>query len=209
MTPGKNLQSSYALTPTESHNKAQGREAHPGLEDHDETNAEGVPHGILLHINWARMYIVTDFGVPYVAKELRPFRPNRLAAIQATWAQCRAFDEKHWYEAVPNHVPKFSILQRLLAHTVYNPLAEIEVEWRIAGETSLPEIVAEVQKGLEWDDDGIQQWFGADEVLKLLRSATTFDEMLDRVECVCGGFEVDGRLRKTVDDVLGKNEASH
>jgi len=69
------------------------------------------------------------------------------------------------------------------------------------------EIIAEVEKGLEKDDDIIQQWFDAEEVLKLLRSARTFDEMLDRVECVRGGFEADERLRKIVRKVLGRNKA--
>jgi len=67
----------------------------------------------------------------------------------------------------------------------------------------LKEIIEEVEKGLEKDDDIIQQWFSADEVLRLLRSAKTFDEMVDRVRCVCGKFETDERLRKVVDAVLG------
>jgi hypothetical protein len=52
-------------------------------------------------------------------------------------------------------------------------------------------------------DDGIQQWLGSNDVLKLLRSATTFDEMVDAVRCVCGEFESDARLQPIVDRVLG------
>ncbi len=148
------------------------------------------------------MYVVVEHGVPHVARELRPFQPNRLAAMQATWLHCKAFDADSRYELKAHEEPSFSALQRILAHTFYNPSAGIQVEWRIVGESSLAGIVVEVEKGLKKDDDIIQQWFGADDVLKLLRSATTFDEMLDRVECVCGGFDVDERLRKIVDDVL-------
>jgi len=151
------------------------------------------------------MYVVIEHGVPRVAKELRPYQPNRLAAMQKSWLHCEAFDADSRYEAKPDKEPSFSAFQRILAHTICNPSSGIQVDWHIAGESSLAEIVAEVEKGLDKDDDIIQQWFGANDILRLLRSATTFAEMLDRVECVCGGFEVDDRLRTIVEDVLGKS----
>lgn len=151
-----------------------------------------------------KMFIVTEYGVPHVTKELRAYRPDCLSAMKISWSHCKAFDAESRYEPKPNGMPSFSVLQRILAHTIYNPSSRIQVDWQVAGESSLAEIIAEVEKGLEKDDDIIQQWFGADDVLKLLRSACTFDEMLDRVECLCGGFELDDRLREIVDDVLGK-----
>ena len=153
------------------------------------------------------MYIVIQYGIPHVSEELKPFTPNRLAAINATWKNCKAFDATSRYEARPDEAPSFTSLQRFLAHTVYNPETSILVDWHAYGECSLGEIVSEVEKGLERDDDIIQQWFGGDKVMTLLRSAKTFEEMVDRVRCVCGEFEVDQRLQKIVESVLGPEAA--
>src|SRR5687767_61856 len=81
--------------------------------------------------------------------------------------------------------------QRFLAHVIYSPKTGVMRRWEPAGTYVLTDIVAEVERGLETDDDIIQQWFGADDVLKLLRSAATFDEMADAIRCVCGEFEID------------------
>ena len=148
-------------------------------------------------------FIVTAYGIPSITKELTPFYPNRLAAMGKSWSYCKAFDGLSRYEPRPERKPSFSIFQRFLANTFYNPPTGICVAWQVSGACTLKEIIEEVEKGLEKDDDIIQQWFSADEVLKLLRSANTFDEMVDRVRCVCGEFETDERLRKVVDVVLG------
>jgi hypothetical protein len=153
------------------------------------------------------MFIVTYLGTPSVEASLEPLRPNRLAAMATTWRSCKAFDGTSRYEPVPEREPTFGFLQRLLAHTVYNPPVGIAIDWKRTGDCDLNEIIAEVAKGLENDDDGIQQWFGTEDVLKLLRSATSFDEMVDRIECVCGGFEADERLKRIVDAVLSPDPA--
>jgi len=154
-----------------------------------------------------RIFIVTEYGIPRVAEELKPYSPNRLAAMKASWSQCKAFDGTSRFEPKLKQELSFSTVQRLLAHTIYNPSAGVRVEWAITGVCTLAEIVAEVEKGLGEDDDIIQQWFGAGVVLTLLRSATTFDEMVDRVRCICGEFETDDRLRRIVDHVLGTTDA--
>jgi len=161
-------------------------------------------HDVLLE---QKMYVVTEYGIPHVTEELKPYRLNRLAAIKATWLNCRAFDGVSRYEARPNRPPSFTALQRFLAHTVHNPMTDIEVKWHVAGDCDLSDILTEVEKGLEKDDDIIQQWFGAEDVMKLLRSANTFEEMIDRVRCVCGEFESEPRLREIVEAVLGPREA--
>ena len=94
-------------------------------------------------------------------------------------------------------------MERVLAHTVYNPKTDVICSWEASGPCELSDIVAEVERGLRSDDDIIQQWFDADEVLKLLRSASTFDEMLDAVRCLSGEFETDHRLRAIVDRLFG------
>ena len=152
------------------------------------------------------MYVITEYGIPHVTEELKPFSPNRLAAMKATWLNCSAFDGVSRYEARPNRPPAFTSVQRFLAHTVYNPMTDIELEWHVVGDCDLSDILAEVEKGLETDGDIIQQWFDGKEVMKLLRSANSFEELVDRVRCICGEFEGDSRLEKIVESVLGPRE---
>ena len=153
------------------------------------------------------MFVVTENGFPHVTDRLKPFRPNRLAVMAKAWSESKAYDEKSRWRPQPIELPSFNRFQKFLAHTFYNPKTDIEIPWEADGESTLSEIVSDVERGLEKDDDIIQQWFGADDVLKLLRSATTFEEMCDRVECVCGGFEADDRLRNIVVGQLGNEWA--
>jgi len=155
------------------------------------------------------MYIVTEFGTPSLSDSLDESDPlSRLAVMQRGWQHCFAFDIHQRYRCLPSHQPQLGKIQRFLAHVIYNPTTDVTTHWEPSGSYALSDIVAEVERGLETDDDGIQQWFGADEVLKLLRSATTFEEMIDAVRCVCGEFESDPRLRTIVDSVLGPSPDS-
>ena len=151
------------------------------------------------------MFVVTENGFPHVVEQLKPIRPNRLSVMAASWSQSKAYDGGSRWQPKAVDTPTFNLLQRFLAHTFYNPSVDLEISWEVSGDCSLAEIVSDVERGLEQDDDIIQQWFAADEVLKLIRSATTFDEMVDRIRCICGEFEAHDRLRKVVNSVLGKN----
>jgi len=155
------------------------------------------------------MFIVTEYGSPHAESSLGEQGPlNRLALMKQTWTHCWAFDAEQRYRCVPSHQPKVGAVQRILARSVFNPTTDVMLRWEAMGPYGLSEIVAEVERGLKWDDDIIQQWFDADEVLKLLRSASTFDEMVDAVRCVCGEFDADSRLRAIVDRVLGPTSYS-
>lgn len=155
------------------------------------------------------MFIVTEFGVPHVADSLEASPPlHRLAVVGRTWLRCFAFDAHQRYCLLPSYEPRIGAVQRLLARVCYNPLTDVVTRWEPAGSYVLADIVAEVERGLQTDDDCIQQWFGADEVLKLLRSATTFPEMADAIRCVCGEFERDARLELIVRRVLGQSPDS-
>jgi hypothetical protein len=123
------------------------------------------------------------------------------------WGESKAYDEESRWQPQSIELPSFNLFQRVLAHTFYNPKTDIEIPWEVSGESTLSEIVSDIERGLEKDDDIIQQWFGADDVLKLIRSANTFEEMVDRIRCVCGEFEADERLRGIVKSVLGTNKA--
>jgi hypothetical protein len=151
------------------------------------------------------MYIVVEHGVPRVAPSLESeARMNTLAVIAATWSQCHAFSRDTRYISEPSKTHQIGWLRLALAHTVYNPLTDVGREWKACGRYELPEILALVEKGLEKDDDIIQQWFDAEDVMRLLRSAETFEELCDRIRCVCGEFEADERLERIVESVLGK-----
>ena len=152
------------------------------------------------------MYIVLEFGIPSVCEELsRGERMNTLAVMAETWKQGYAFSSEIRYVCVPSKKVRIGWFRQILAHTVYNPWTDVKTEWQESGSYCITEIVGLVESGLADDDDIIQQWFGADEVLKLLRSANTFAELCDRVRCVCGEYENDARLRSIVDSVIGPN----
>jgi hypothetical protein len=127
--------------------------------------------------------------------------------MRRSWTGWWAFDAEKSYRCVPSHEPKVSLLEKMLAHTVYNPKTDVMCRWEASGPCDLSVIVAEVERGLESDDDIIQQWFGAEDVLKLLRSARNFDEMVDAARCVCGDFEYDPRLEAVVERVLGRDQS--
>jgi len=153
------------------------------------------------------MFIVVVYGMPSVVESLDGgTRMNTLAVMAETWTQCYAFSSTTRYVGAPNKRVYFGWFTRALAHTIYNPVTDITREWRESGGYDMSEIFDLVERGLEKDDDIIQQWFGADDVMKLLRSATNFDELCDRIRCVCGEFETDRRLKAIVDSTLGKYE---
>ena len=100
------------------------------------------------------MFIVTEFGVPHVADSLEGSRPlNRLAVMERTWLRCAAFDFHQRYRCLPSHEPSIGAVQRFLAHVIYNPMTGVTRRWEPAGSYALTDIVAEVERGLETDDD--------------------------------------------------------
>ena len=75
-------------------------------------------------------------------------------------------------------------------------------KWRKIGKMNTNDIIALVEEGLQRDDDIIQQWFDATEVICLLKAAHTWDELMTAVKCICGGHEVDDEARRFVHTVL-------
>ncbi|MES2595044.1 MAG: hypothetical protein V4662_06905 [Verrucomicrobiota bacterium] len=138
------------------------------------------------------MFIITELGTPSVTKTLDASPPlSRLVVMKRAWSRCFALDREQRYQLVPSHELVITPMQRCLARLIYNPTTDVITTWVPAGPYLLSDIVSEVKCGLASDDDGIQQWFDAEDVLKVLRSATTFDEMSDAIRCVCGEFESD------------------
>ncbi len=123
-----------------------------------------------------------------------------------TWEHVHAFDPTTHYTFHPRKVPTFGLLSRVLAHTFYNPQEHLEFDWLQQPEDYRKGLVTLIEEGLRHDDDLIQQWFGADDVLTLLRAAKTWDEMLMAVEAICGAHESESSVRNYVETVLGKSD---
>ena len=145
-----------------------------------------------------------EFGAPQVSKDLPVFRPNRLAVMARTWEHVHVFDSTSHYTASPREAPSLGLISRILAHTFYNPQMNLEFTWSRQSGYNQEDLVALVEAGLEQDDDLIQQWFGGDEVLKLLRAAKTWEDTQIAVDAICGAHEVEPHVRHYVDEVLGK-----
>ena len=137
-----------------------------------------------------------------MANDLPAYHPNRLAVLGRTWEHVHAFDDTSRYAMMIDPEPTSTIWQRLLAHTIYNPSVTVAAEWRKVGERNTTDIIALVEDGLQRDDDIIQQWFDATEVIRLLKGALTWDELMIAVNCIGGGHEVDDQARRFVHTVL-------
>jgi hypothetical protein len=59
---------------------------------------------------------------------------------------------------------KASFLTRLLAHTFYNPVIEVEPEWSAQGSYQLQELKAAISHCVDKDDDIITQFADADTI---------------------------------------------
>lgn len=148
-------------------------------------------------------YIIVEYGAPHVVNELPSMRPNRLAVMARTWEQVHAFDERARYRIQPRSVPSYGMLTKVMAHTVFNPSEELDFDWQTVSDYRKDDVIRLVDEGLEHDDDIIQQWFDAAEVLTLLNAADTWDKLLVAVDAVCGGHESDPDTQRYVDSVLG------
>ena len=148
-------------------------------------------------------FITVFGGIPAVSDQLPDSNPNRLGVMSSFWDHMIAYDKDYAWHIVVKDVPSFSFLQRVLAHTFWNPEVVVDSAWEIRGEYSLSEVKQRIEVGLETDDDIIQQWFGADKVMLLVNSASDFSQLADAIRCICGEFETCGRLRALVDRVLG------
>lgn len=147
-------------------------------------------------------YIEVFFGTPHLTEALRDYSPNRLAVMQRTWEHVHAFDEHHRYQLEIPEIPRYGPVSKIMAHVGYNPQEHIASKWIIAGDCKLSDIVNLVKCGLESDDDSIQQWFGAESIIKLLHSAKNWSEMLIAVDAITGGHEVNIKTLDYVNSIL-------
>jgi hypothetical protein len=152
-------------------------------------------------------YIVVQHGSPHVSDVLPSYdHPSRLAVLGRTWEHIHAFDDSSRYALVLDPVPPISAFQRLLASTIYNPSVSVAAQWKRVSDNRTADIISLIEEGLKRDDDIIQQWFGAPEVIRLLKAASSWEELMIAVSCICGGHERDDRAKRYVDEVLRRRK---
>jgi hypothetical protein len=151
-------------------------------------------------------FIILDAGGPMIASKSKALVSTRLAVIHRFWEQYEAYDSQGHYRFVVQNPPVFSMLQTLLARICINPIEKIDGVWEKIGDYDRGHLIATIKKELETDDDIIQQWFEGPEVIKLLESSRSFDDMLCAVGAICGEHETDPKVLAYVEQVLGKRE---
>ncbi len=152
-------------------------------------------------------YIMLSSGAPYTVESLdNIFTTTRLGMIYKTWERLEAFDEHGHYKIIISNQPIFSPLQKFLASTCYNPMEKTKVKWERIGDYNRKYLIDTVRRELETDDDIIQQWFEGPDVMKLMESSKTFEEMMLAVGGICGKHESDKQVLEYVELILGKQE---
>jgi hypothetical protein len=150
-----------------------------------------------------KRYIVVEFGAPHAVDKLSEIvRMSRLAILSRTWEHAHAFDENTRYRWQVLDPPQIGWFSRFLTHSIYNPTVDVRSEWLPCGAYSSADLISLVTDGLAHDDDIIQQWFGAEEVIRLLTCAKSWHEMVLAVEAIAGSHEVDAEVSKYVAQVL-------
>jgi len=152
-------------------------------------------------------FIVVEHGAPYSLDALSEPSFNRLGVIRRAWDELVAFDQTTEYQLQIDSVPQYGSFSRFLARTIYNPKVYVDCDWRPVGPYEPTKLIARVEAGLEFDDDVIQQWFEADQVLQLLRSSHDFQEMTLAVRAICGEHERDSAVLSFVKRALGESAA--
>jgi hypothetical protein len=152
-------------------------------------------------------FILIECGIPRIADTLPEIRPNRLAVIGRFWEEMIAFDPESEFHVAPINIPTYSWFSKFLAYSFYNPIEPIVSKWVVSGKYDPQSVISLVQAGLEDDDDIIQQWFDADQVLELLNAADSYASMVLvlAVRCICGEHEISEEARRFVTRVLGKD----
>ena len=161
--------------------------------------------GVVRSQTMASPFIVIEQGAPHIEDQLTIPRPNRLGVIRRFWEDMRAFDGHSEYRLSVSDVPNLGSVARFLAYTVYNPHVPLTCEWVVSGRYESKSILTLVGAGLEHDDDIIQQWFDANQVMKLLGAADSFATMVLAVRCICGAHESDVEAEQFVGRVLGRD----
>jgi hypothetical protein len=151
-----------------------------------------------------RLICIQD-GAPWITTEFPAYpHSNRLGVANRFWERAHVFSKTKEYAFRLGTYPRLTRLQIVLARTIFNPVQRVDGQWVEVGSYDRSRVVSIVRAGLEHDDDIIQQWFTADEVIKLLEASTSYEEMLAAADAIDGGCEGNPETRAYVERVLGR-----
>ena len=148
-------------------------------------------------------FIHVSCGVPRPVNALPVLASTRLGVMARFWEDEHVFSAEASYEFRLAQVPTYNWLQRAAAQVAFNPRVLLTGEWQVVGPYSRDRLIAIVKLGLASDDDIVQQWFEAPDVVRLLEGASSFSQMLLAADAVTGGHEVNAETRAYVEQVLG------
>lgn len=150
------------------------------------------------------MFIYVTYGMPLAEKEMPKnlFGWRRHDVLTKSWEDEHLFDSESHYMLEVTNIPELTPFQRFLARTIYNPVVPISANWQRVGEFNREDLIKAVEKGLETDDDCIQQWFEGKEIVQLLRAAKDWEELLLAAEAITGAHESELEVAEYVDQKL-------
>ena len=151
-------------------------------------------------------FIVVTHGYPYStqAKPSGLTHLRRRDVIHKSWLSDHLFNSEAHFQYCPNKLPSVGSFSNFLWRTIYNPIVPVDIQWERIGDFSNAALTDAVQRGLETDDDIIQQWFDGDQVIRMLEYAKNWDETVLAVATISGAHEVDERSLDYVHSVLGR-----
>ncbi|UOQ99488.1 hypothetical protein MUN81_08350 [Hymenobacter sp. 5317J-9] len=83
-----------------------------------------------------------------------------------------------WESEVRSGSFKPTLLNRILAHTFYNPTLEVSRTWKQAGPYALEELKALMQNCIDRDDDVLTQWVDATSLKARLEKCRQFSDIV-------------------------------
>jgi hypothetical protein len=150
------------------------------------------------------MYVYVNRHELSAVAELPDHTPNRLAVIGRFWEYEHAFSATHEYAYRVTNPPTFNWMQVLGARLGYNPSEPVKGNWVEVGPYDKDKLTEYVRAAVTLDDDIIQQWFDGDEVMKLIASENSFDDVLLAVDAICGRHESNADTLAYVERIVGK-----
>ena len=105
---------------------------------------------------------------------------TRLALLQNADSGCLAYDAAGhvWSFRYERRPGGFSVLERLLAHTFYNPVSRVSITWEQLRPYSFDELRQHYLDAIAADDDILTQFVETEELSARVRACSSFDQLV-------------------------------
>jgi hypothetical protein len=147
-------------------------------------------------------FIVVQNGVPRVESELRPWVPTRDAIAARFWEHLHAFGPAARYRPDVSTAAEPGFLGRPFDDGLLNARRDVYWRWSTDGPYELGAIASLIRSRLETDGHILRQWFGAEDVLKLLHVADSHAKMVLAVHAIRGHHNLDAAVHRFAIDAL-------